>query len=207
MRLASIRIETAGGSGNENENAASTVSRRWFLPVVSQSHISTILEELRPGMQWADAAPKLVWHGVSPQTEKRLSRIAFLWCVLISGVGLALTRPWGAVGGLVFLPILLFLVRRQSRARRYGRTDWGIAYRSGLLTRKLSFAFYDRIQAIEVQQTPFDRRWKMAQLHVDTAASGPAEHTIDISYLVDEFAFGQFDEIQQSAAQHQPTWT
>ena len=114
--------------------------------------------------------------------------------------------PWGWLAGPVAFPLLWLLIKKKSRSRKYARTDWGIAYQSGWLTRKLSFAFYDRIQALQVSQSPFDRRWKMASLSIDTAAAGPADHTIDIEYLDEEFAFSQFSELQQHAASHQPSW-
>ncbi len=204
MKLAAIRIETAGGSGGENENAASTVSRRWFLPVVAESDIARLLGELRPGNAWDES--QFVWHAVSPLTARRLMRVSFLVSALLSAVGIWLWFPWGAAGGLVTLPLLSYLAIKKSRAMRYARTDWGVAYRSGLLTRKLSFAFYDRMQTISFNQTPFDRRWNMAAISVDTAAAGPADHLIDVPYLDAAFAAEQFRELQSLAARHRPSW-
>jgi putative membrane protein len=43
MGYASIRIETAGGSGTDKEDPASTVSRRWFAPVLPEHRVSELL--------------------------------------------------------------------------------------------------------------------------------------------------------------------
>lgn len=204
LGLASIRIETAGGSGTENENAATTVSRRWFLPVVSDQDVDRILGELRPGIAWG--VEDVHWHGVSPLAGRRLIRFAVLASILLAGVGLAITRPWGWLAGPIACPLFIVLALKKSKARRYARTDWGVAYQSGLLTRKLSFAFYDRIQTLQLSQSPFDKRWRMASLRIDTAASGPAEHRIDVSLLDEKFAASQFNNLQQAAAQHRPSW-
>ncbi len=203
--LASIRIETAGGAGNENESAAATVSRRWFVPVIEESEVVGLLAELRPGLNWHE--PSVTWHAVSPRTWPRLMRQALI-CSLITGlVGLGLTRPWGWTLGGLLLPLFVWLAWKHSRAVRYARTDWGIAFRSGIFTRKLSFAFYDRIQTLLFAQSPLDRRWNMATLQVDSAAAGPAEHTITVRYLDAEFAMNQFNELQVATARHQPSWS
>jgi putative membrane protein len=107
---------------------------------------------------------------------------------------------------LVTLPLLSLLAMKKSQAMRYARTDWGVAYRSGLWTRKLSFAFYDRMQTISFNQSPFDRRWNMAGISVDTAAAGPADHLVDVAYLDAAFAQQQFRELQSMAARHRPSW-
>jgi putative membrane protein len=204
MKLASIRIETAGGGGKQGEDAAATVSRRWFLPVVAEEDVNRLLAELRPGMQWDDA--QVTWHAVSPLTGRRLTRFALLFSILLSLIGGIAIPPWGASVGLVSFPILAFRAHKKSRSMRFSRNTWGVAYRSGLLTRKLSFAFYDRIQTVHWKQSPFDRRWKMASLFIDTAAAGPAGHLIDVVYLDAEFARAQFQDLQLATALNRPSW-
>ncbi len=206
MGLASIRIETAGGAGVESENASTTVSRRWFVPVLMDDEVDELLSKLRPEMNWLESKSEMVWHGVSPLTEKRLQRKAIIFGVIATAVGLAVMRPWGWIAGPLLVPILLWLACKKSRAKRFGRADWGVVYQSGFLIRKMSFAFFDRIQGVGIQQSPFDRRWKMATLQVDTAAAGPAEHTIDIACLDQEFAIQQFGEFQRDAAKQRPSW-
>lgn len=226
LHLATIRIETAGGAGSENENAAATVSRRWFLPVVQEAEIGRVIEVLRPGTAQAfessqpDAQPRslpdgpqaaaesgLQWHGLAPLAERRLLRLGVLFSLLLSLAGWFAWHAWGLLAGPLFLPLAVLLARKKARSRKFARTAWGVAYQSGWLTRKLSLSFYDRMQTLSVSQSPFDRRWNMASLSIDTAAAGPADHAIDVSYLDAEFAFHQFEELQHLAASHRPQWT
>jgi putative membrane protein len=60
------------------------------------------------------------------------------------------------------------------------------------MTRKCSCAFVDKIQTVRLSESPFDRRWKMATLAIDTAAAGPAEHRILVKYLDANFAQCEF---------------
>ena len=87
---------------------------------------------------------------------------------------------------------------------RYARQDDLLVYRSGVLNRKTSMTFFDKVQTISVEQSPFDRRWGMASLTVDTAAAGPAEHRISVRYLDEGFAQAELAEIRIAASRFTP---
>lgn len=199
MHISSIRIETAGGSGKETEAAAGSVSSRWFIPVITDDKVAGIVNQLREGLEWREA--ELDWRPLSPRTARRLTRLAIFKSICIGLFGLAFTRPWGMLLGLAASVPLVWYANKISRAMKYARTDDGVVYRSGLLTRKVSMTFFDRIQTLRVGQSPFDRRWSMAQLSVDTAAAGPAEHTIRIPYLPEDFAEHEYREILQRVSE------
>jgi putative membrane protein len=181
LGLAAIRIETAGGGGAEHENASQSVARRWFVPVISETQVVGLLERLRPGIQWTES--QFDWQPLSPRAGKRLQRLGILATVVLTLVAGLVWQPWGAAIGIMLLPMFLWLARRQANAMRYARCGSLVVYRSGLLTRKCSCAFLDKIQTVRLSESPFDRRWQMATLAVDTAAAGPAEHRILVKYL------------------------
>jgi len=190
MGVSSVRIETAGGSGSEDEGGTTAVSSRWFVPVLPDAAISTLIPQLREGLVWQPE--NLEWHALSPDTAKRLTRLAAFVSIPVGLIGLANVQPWGVLLGVVVLVPLLWLARRTSRAMRYARTQEGVVFRSGLFTKKMSVTFFDRIQTVRVDESPFDRRWRMAQLSVDTAAAGPAQHTIRIPFLPAALAQREF---------------
>lgn len=204
MGLASIKIETAGGAAKESEDASSTVARAWFVPVIPNEKVADVLAELRPGLNWDESTHQ--WKAPSPKTASRLSRKGILLSLLIAGVGLAISRPWGFVGGLVLLPLFIYFAHRQSRSMRYARTGFGVAYRSGIFYRKLSLTFFERFQTVRLDQGLFDRRWSMATLSVDTAAAGPAGHLIHVRMLDEKFALEEFYNLQKNAANNRPDW-
>lgn len=200
--LASIRIETAGGAGQEGEDAAATVSRRWFVPVITHDHALELLATLRPTIQWDP--PSIPWQGLSPRAPARITRLAVMMSIVFAVIGFAATRPWGWVMGAAMLPLLVGVGRKKAKARRYARLPWGMVFQSGLLTRKLSFTFADRVQAADCAQSWFDRRWQMATLSIDTAAAGPASHTFEVHYLDEKFAREEFRSLVYEAARHRP---
>ena len=206
LKLASIRIETAGGGASEKENAASTVSRRWFIPVIAESKVTEVINLLRPGMNWENST--VTWHGVSTRTWKRLSRQAVVLGMLIGIAAAGFTwQWWGLLAGPAVLPLLIWFALRRSRAMQLGQVEWGVAYRSGVLTKKLSFAFFDRMQTLKIEQSWFDRRWKMATVSVDTASAGPADHTVSVQYLEADLAVELYQGLVRDAALHRPAWS
>jgi len=197
--FATIKLETAGGWSKDGEGGTTGATRSWFVPVVPESEISRLLSELRPGLDWNEQAQ--VWQPVSRRAGARLMRIAFLTALLMTGATVVWNQRWGWGAGAVFFPALVYWAIKKGRSHSYTRTPFGLAYRSGLLTRKLSLTFYERIQSVSLNQTPFDRRWRMATLTVDTAAAGPAEHRISIPFLEDAFAKEEFDQLRRLIAQ------
>ena len=191
--LASIRIETAGGAGQDSEDGASSVGRRWFIPVIPKPKVEAMLEQLRTDLKWNPEQAN--WVGVSNKTAKRLCRLGVVQSIIIGLVGVAITKPWGWAAGVAVLPLFIYWAIRKSRAMRYPETEFGVVYRSGVFTKKLSLTFYDRIQTLKLQQSPFDRRWKMATLSVDTAAAGPAEHRVSVKYLDESVAKSHYDTL------------
>ena len=140
------------------------------------------------------------WIPLAKRAQSRFIRIAcVVSCVLVAAAYLAF--GWKlAIAALIAFPVLILYAIRKSQSVKYARTDFGVVYRSGVLAKKTSFSFFEKIQAASWRQTPFDRRWKMATLSVDTAAAGPAEHVIDIKYLDQEIAKEEYEQIVELAA-------
>ena len=89
---------------------------------------------------------------------------------------------------------------------RAGRTDDWIGCRAGVATRHTSVAFLDRVQVIEVTQSPFDRRAGMSTLRIDTAgalASGPR---VELPMLDTEHAHDHARAIADKADRAEFVW-
>ena len=198
LGLSSIRIETAGGASSGNENATTTVSRRWFIPVIATDDVAEMIGQLRPDLHWQPDTYD--WKPLSLKAGRRMARIAVFVSLLLAPIGYFFLGVWGCGVTLIALPLLVTYAIKKSQAIRFARTAFGVVYRSGILTRKVSLTFFEKIQAAQVVQSPFDRRWEMATLSVDTAAAGPADHAIEIKYLDAEFARREYQQILELAS-------
>jgi uncharacterized membrane protein YdbT with pleckstrin-like domain len=102
---------------------------------------------------------------------------------LLTAVCLLVAFPWGGLAIILLLPLFLLRAWVESRFISYARLPCGIVFRSGAWHRKTSATLSRNIQVITVEASPFDRRYQMASLTVDTAGAGVAKHRIRIPYL------------------------
>lgn len=203
FKLAAICVETAGGAATKGEDAAITVGRRWFVPVLHVDEVGSVLEQLRSGV--AVDADLLPWQSPSPLARRRLVRLAAIRSIGIAAVAMLPLGRWGFLAGLLAFPPLVYLAVRYVRSLKYARTDRFITFRSGILNRKTSLTFFDKVQTVEVRQSPFDRRWGMATLSVDTAAAGPARHRIKVKYLPAAVAHRELTSVAAEASKSELT--
>ncbi|WDQ14715.1 PH domain-containing protein [Rhodopirellula sp. P2] len=215
MKLASIRIETAGGAGKQNEDAATTVTRRWFVPIIPESRLDELVEQLRPGLDWSEAS--LPWQSLDQRARKRMRRKSMLRAEgisIITGVlaHLTLDHPFawtlGGLVALVLLPLNVWMAGRWHQHFGFAElpSGEGVVIREGFWNRKVSCTFYDRIQSVSCSESPFDRRWNMQTLRIDTAAAGPADHTYRLPMLSGPVASELFDRLASKTSRIEMVW-
>jgi putative membrane protein len=199
--LASIRVETTGGgTGQQSENAATTMGRHWFVPILAMRELEQVLHAMQPNIEWESS--KLSWKALSPRARKRLVRlpmflgIAFLFASLVQFF--TPFRNWAGITAgtsIVWMALSLWVCTKKSKSRKYATSETQILFRSGILMQKTSIGFLDRIQSVDLIQSPFDRNWKMATLKFDTAGAGPAEHLLVIEMLDADDATREFERL------------
>ena len=198
LGLASIRIETAGGAADSSENASTTISRRWFVPVLPESKVTEILGHVAPEIDLD--TPNYHWIGLAPRAKSRFIRIACLVSLLIViAAGIGFHWKW-AIASTIAFPLLVMYGIKKSRSVKYARTDFGVVHRCGVLNQQTGFSFFEKTQVVSWRQTPFDRRWEMATLEIGTAAAGPADHLIEVKYLAQEIAKDEYTAILKRAS-------
>jgi len=65
----------------------------------------------------------------------------------------------------------------------WAETDEVVLARTGWPWRHVTLVRVNKIQAVTLHQSPFDRRAAMARLRVDTAGAGEFSHRVDVLYL------------------------
>lgn len=123
-----------------------------------------------PGVQWTPVSPRLValrrlGVGVTV-TVLSLVTVGVAW-VLDSGWPLLALGVWAVVGGCEWL-----LIPRQVRAWGYAEREDDLLVRSGVLFRTLVVVPYGRMQYVDVQAGPLDRRFGIATVQLHTASAG-----------------------------------
>lgn len=199
----SIRVETAGGSEQDHqEGDGRLISRRWFAPLLRPEEVDRILDNVDPAL----VPPGEPWQRLPPRASRRMIRKGIMVAVLAALASLLFVRPWGPLCLVVLVPLAIVHGRFKARSIGYLRTGAGIFFRSGVLTRKLSAALAEKVQVVSLVQSPFDRRYHMASVRVDTAGAGQAGHAIAIPYLDLDEAGTLRDRIFHQAEASQFRW-
>jgi putative membrane protein len=171
---ASVRVETAGGSASGRASS----EREWVAPLITLASLPAFVATILPE---ADLA-SLTWMTVDPRAFRRRRVVALATAALIGAVSvpwLGATWSMGLTGALAVLGLINAHLYVTSLG--WAKTDRVIAFKSGWLRRSLVIVPLAKIQAVELDESPFDRRHHMASLSVDTA--GAAANRIDIPYL------------------------
>jgi putative membrane protein len=179
---ASVRVETAGG---QHPGRQAGIDREWLAPLVRTAALPAFVRHVMPALDLEG----LDWQPVHPQAFRRAIKPALVWA-LVWTLALVAVFDLRAATALPMLAAWFGLIAH----RRIARLAWAatgdlIAFRSGWLWRTLTVAPAVKIQAVSLRESPFDRRWAMARVRVDTAGAGEASHRIDIPYLPRETAF------------------
>lgn len=198
LGLAAIRIEASGGSGKEDEDASATVARQWFVPVIPDDDLPRVLLALQPLLNTDQQS--LNWRPLAPRAYARMIRLPLVVfaSVFMAGLCVGAWIDWSYATlpltvSIIGSAVTVLLARKRAKSRKFASTAHGFIYRSGTLTHKTSYGFWDRTQTIDLKQNPFDRRWGMASLLIDTAAAGTADHPLIIEYLTADTAREEFE--------------
>jgi putative membrane protein len=160
--LATLRADTSGGNrDDEDDNSGRDV----LIPITRRAEV----DELLPVFFEDFNSDRTAWRRVSKLAIRRGTIKGGVVCLIIAAALFAYRRDPITLWPLLFLPAVyaVNVVRYRNLAYamglRYFRT------RRGWLGRSTHIVPIDKIQAVEVTQTLFDRRLGLATLNVDTA--------------------------------------
>ncbi|HSN86333.1 MAG TPA: PH domain-containing protein, partial [Thermoanaerobaculia bacterium] len=198
---ASVRVDTAGAGGGGEDDESGKTQREWLAPIVRREELPRLVGEVLPGMDLASVK----WQAAPPRAFRRELK-GWLIGFVIPLPFLLLWKGWA----LFLLPLLLawawFGARGTVANLGWAVTGSAVLFRSGWIWRRVSVAPFAKIQAVEVHETPFDRRAAMASVKVDTAGAKEGSHGVDIPYLPRDTAAVLGDLLAAQAARTAFRW-
>ena len=199
-----IRMETAGAENLAEPGAVSGVIisgvRNWLAPLIPTQDVPRLIRHAMPeasieGQDWQKISPRALMR----RLRSRLSLMLIVCAILALAVS-----PWLLILIAFAAPLLYFQVARYVSSRSYEAGKDVLQWRKGWWRRELTLLPYSRIQAVGLKQSPLDRRFGMATLLVDAAATGSA--AVKIRYL-DIFKANQLAErLNREAANRRFEW-
>jgi putative membrane protein len=131
------------------------------------------------------------------------------WPVLFTvGATVLLALRFGFAGLVpaMLLPWWIYRARRLVECSQWAITDRVLLWRSGWFDRHLSFAEIGKLQALQLRQSPFDRRRGMASLIADTAGASPWGHRLELRHLTESDARTLYARIGRQLARSGLRW-
>jgi putative membrane protein len=178
LGLASLMIETAGGSPGQRGGAEA------FVPIARTKDVGRLVRGIFGDAQ-VDGAD---YQRVHPKAERRMRRRYLL--VLLAFWSPFWVMRWFDIqpGGelapyvAVLLPLPWLMARWQYHNRGWALPPGYVLARSGVMNR-ITWIVPDRkLQTLHVRDNPFQRRLGLSTLVVDTAAGGRQAAVIDLPH-------------------------
>jgi putative membrane protein len=193
----SIEADTAGGKAEDGSRRG----RESLAPLVAREHAVSLVQRIVAPVDMSVAR----WQPVSPRAFRREIKG---WIVLASAmlVGITWIGGWWAVAAIPALAAWAIVGARQTvRHLGWAVTDDAVMYRRGWLWRRVTVVRLSKIQAVDLRESPFDRRSAMARVKVDTAGASERGR-VDIPYLPRDIADEVRTALAHEAARRELTW-
>ncbi|WP_101925715.1 MULTISPECIES: PH domain-containing protein [Luteimonas] len=174
-----LEIDTAtarGGDGQGGGDAQRGLDA--LAPIAPPDACDAIVRDIARLPAW----PPTDWQPLHPRAWLRLlPGDVVLTALLCAALGW-LFQWWGVLG-LAWLPWSVFVARRHAARAGFAVDGHVVAVREGWWSRHWRFAELDKLQAVELRQSPLDRRFGMAAVWVDTAGASPLAPQLRLRYL------------------------
>ncbi|RZA20419.1 MAG: hypothetical protein EOP93_05980 [Lysobacteraceae bacterium] len=170
----SLRVDTATGQRGGNEQRA----LKDIAPVATPRRCDELIHHFLPGAGWG----ALDWQPLHRHAWLRIAAPGLLFALAASAALGWRFGGWGLLA-LSLLPLQLWRARRIAAGCGYADNGRLVAWRTGWLSKRWSFAELDKLQALRLTQSPLDRRLGMASLLLDTAGASPFGAPLHVRHL------------------------
>jgi uncharacterized membrane protein YdbT with pleckstrin-like domain len=199
---ATVRVATAGGGGKRQGNKSNTQSREKLAPLIRREALPHLLQQVVPGFD-LDAVN---WQPLHPRAFARAVKPMLVFSAFLT-LGAALLIGWGAIG-VAMIALLWSIINAKQYVMHLGwaEGDEVVMMRSGWIWQQITLARVNKIQAVTMRESPFDRRAGMSGVRVDTAGAGELSHRVDVPYLDRDVAGALARRLSASAANTAFRW-
>jgi putative membrane protein len=172
-----------------------------LVPIVPWGRVAALVRAVHPTGATADLADldALAWQPVDPRAFRRLARVRTAFAIVL-GAGLWFVSPWWAIVVVLVVGGWLDMVGWVSaRLTAFAWSGETLIFRSSNgWTRHISLVRASRVQVVTLVRSPFDRRWGMAGVRVDTAGAAGGGHHVHIPWLTDAVATALYSRLRQT---------
>lgn len=182
MKRQSIHIDTAVLQAGNQSGAERGISE--LVPVATAKQVDGMLAQWLNGLDFS----QLNWLPVHPKTGRRLVKRSMITHGLMAAILMAVLAGsgepfWIGALWLLWLPCSVFLIRRKVANMGYALQGEYIAWKSGWISKQWVVAEINRIHALQIHYSLFDKRYGMAHLIADTVGGSTVSPRLHLKYL------------------------
>src|SRR5262245_14504085 len=163
--LAALRADT---SGSHRDNHDDDSGRDYLLPITRRGAVNPLLSTFFPDFD-AGLTELADWRRVSRLAIRRGVIKGSIFCALTAAALFVVHWRLVALWPLALLPLVYFISVANYRNLGYTLSERYFCSRRGWAGRSTHIVPINKVQAVEVRQSPFDRRLGLATLSIDTA--------------------------------------
>jgi putative membrane protein len=197
LKRRSLGIDSAVAEQHDQQQR----TLRELAPIATPERCDALVRELLPRASWPPAS----WQPLHRHAWLRLCLPGVLLAVVATTGLYWRFGNWGLLA-LSWLPWALFSARQQARRSGYALDAVLVAVRGGWWSRHWRFAELDKLQALQLTQSPLDRRQGMATLWLDTAGAGALSPPLRIRYIAEHDARALFEQLGAQVARRRLRW-
>jgi putative membrane protein len=203
MRLwgrATLTVDTAASVSERQQHQAAGGSHV-LVPIVPASRVAALLQEAYPTRSDAAAGlDRLAWQGVDPRAFGRLLRVRLVLAAALGAASYGAVHQWAILVGLAAGGLFAGQAWFAARYTAFAWSGDALWFRTAALTRRLTVVRAGRTQVVSLERSPFDRRWGMAAVRVDTAGAARGGHAVHIRWLPADVATALYRQLRHAAA-------
>ena len=187
-----VRLQSVGKATELEQRPV----RETVAPILRSSAVPAFINRIFPGIDMGDGT----WHRAHPRAFRRTVIVPAFTFVLLS-LPLIYFRPvWGLVLASGLLAWAALNAWMYVRSTGWRTTNDAVFFKSGWILKQMTIVRVERIQAVSMRETPFDRRHRMATVLVDTLGANGAPHMVRIPYVARAEAVELFNDLYRRAA-------
>jgi len=197
LRRRGLQIDTAAAAEHNGQQR----TLRELAPIATPDTCDALVRQLLPRAQW----PPSQWLPLHRRAWLRLWLPSLAWTALVVAALCWRFGAWGLLA-LAWLPWAAFVARQHARRAGYACDERLVALREGWWSRHWRFAEIDKLQALQLSQSPLDRRFAMATLWLDTAGAGAFGPPLRMRYLPVDDARALHARLGHAVARRRLRW-
>ncbi len=193
------RCATDGGNAAQQGGGGKTL--RWIAPIIAASQVDAFIHAIQPYVsRQVDH-----WNSVEFSGWKRITRVYASWVTVIM-IGASLQVGLHALWLSILYPWIILYARKTVASMRYGLSSNALLFESGWLIKHKTMVPISKIQSIQLEENPFDRRTRMASVSVDVAGLDLNRHHIRIRFLDRQVAQSLIDDLYHQVSDTVYRW-